>query len=91
MTWFRYLAHISIGYVETHKGWTDDYVPVYVPVDPDESRHATVIADLVPEIVDWAGDRFGPYPFSSTGADLDHLPGLDYALESWRTSGSATP
>lgn len=88
-TWFprteepmaSYLAHVSVGYFETHKGWTHDHVPVYVAVDPDESRDATAVADLVPEIVDWAGDRFGPYPFSSTGAVVDHLPGLDYALE----------
>ncbi|TXJ77486.1 M1 family peptidase [Streptomyces lavendulae] len=76
-----YLAHVSVGYFETHKGWTHDHVPVYVAVDPDESRDATAVADLVPEIVDWPGDRFGPYPFSSTGAVVDHLPGLDYALE----------
>ncbi|MEU5793513.1 M1 family metallopeptidase [Streptomyces sp. NPDC047813] len=76
-----YLAHVSVGCFETHKGWTHDHVPVHVAVDPDESRDATAVADLVPEIVDWAGGRFGPYPFSSTGAVVDHLPGLDYALE----------
>ncbi|MCX4399455.1 M1 family metallopeptidase [Streptomyces sp. NBC_01005] len=76
-----YLAHVSIGYFETHKGRTDDDVPVYVAIDPDEAEDSADVPDLVPEIVDWAGKRFGPYPFSSTGAVVDHLPGLDYALE----------
>ncbi|MFR9787075.1 M1 family metallopeptidase [Streptomyces sp. MB22_4] len=76
-----YLAHVSIGYFEIHKGWTPDHLPVYVAVDPDESEDAGAVAELVPEIIGWADERFGPYPFSSTGAVVDHLPGLDYALE----------
>ncbi|QTE01696.1 M1 family metallopeptidase [Streptomyces cyanogenus] len=76
-----YLAHVSVGHFEIHKGWTDDDLPVYVAVDPDESEDAAGVVDAVKEVVDWAGDRFGPYPFSSTGAVVDHLPGLDYALE----------
>lgn len=76
-----YLAHVSVGYFAIHKGRTDDDVPVYVAIDPDEAEDSADVADLVPEIVDWAGKRFGPYPFSSTGAIVDHLPGLDYALE----------
>ncbi|MGV9788491.1 M1 family metallopeptidase [Streptomyces sp. NPDC003435] len=76
-----YLAHVSVGYFEIHKGWTGDDVPVHIAIDPDEAEESADVADLVPEIVDWAGQRFGPYPFSSTGAIVDHLPGLGYALE----------
>ncbi|MFH0515814.1 M1 family metallopeptidase [Streptomyces sp. M41] len=78
-----YLAHVSVGYFEVHKGRTGDDVPVYVAVDPDESEAAADVdvTALVPEIVDWGSERFGPYPFSSAGAIVDHLPGLDYALE----------
>ncbi|WP_308400728.1 M1 family metallopeptidase [Streptomyces sp. AS02] len=76
-----YLAHVSVGYFEVHKGWTDDDLPSFVAIDPDESEDAADVKDLVPEIVDWASERFGPYPFSSTGAVVDHLPELDYALE----------
>ncbi|WP_328664877.1 M1 family metallopeptidase [Streptomyces sp. NBC_00328] len=75
-----YLAHISVGYFEIHKGRIDD-LPFYVAIDPDESAGAAKVPDLVPEIVRWASARFGPYPFSSTGAIVDHLPGLGYALE----------
>ncbi|GAA2729065.1 M1 family metallopeptidase [Streptomyces nogalater] len=76
-----YLAHVSVGYFEIHKGWTGHDVPVYVAVDPDEAEGSADVAGMVSEIVDWAGDRFGPYPFSSAGAVVDHLPGLGYALE----------
>ncbi|MGW6908602.1 M1 family metallopeptidase [Streptomyces sp. NPDC054940] len=76
-----YLAHISVGYFEIDKGRTDDDLPVYIAIDPDESEDAEDVKDLVPEIVGWASKRFGPYPFSSTGAIVDHLPDLDYALE----------
>ncbi|MFF5532496.1 M1 family metallopeptidase [Streptomyces cinerochromogenes] len=76
-----YLAHVSVGYFEVHKSWTDGDVPVYLAIDPDEVEDSADVARLVPEIVDWAGKRFGTYPLSSTGAIVDHLPGLDYALE----------
>nr|WP_234311103.1 M1 family metallopeptidase [Streptomyces alboflavus] len=76
-----YLAHVAVGYFEIHEGWTSDDLPVYVAVDPDESEDAEEVKDLVPEITDWAGERFGPYPFSSVGAVVDHLPDLGYALE----------
>ncbi|QNT97707.1 metallopeptidase [Streptomyces griseofuscus] len=76
-----YLAHVSVGYFEIHESRTRDRLPVYVAVDPDESEGARAVPHLVPEIVDWAGELFGPYPFSSTGAVVDHLPELGYALE----------
>ncbi|GGU98260.1 metallopeptidase [Streptomyces spectabilis] len=76
-----YLANVSVGYFEIHKGWTSDDLPVYVAIDPDEAEDAEDVKDLVPEVIDWASENFGPYPFSSVGAIVDHLPGLDYALE----------
>ncbi|WP_282791430.1 M1 family metallopeptidase [Streptomyces sp. CC224B] len=75
-----YLVNVTVGYFEIHKGWTSDDLPVYVAVDPDETEDAEGVQDLVPEITDWAGGRFGPYPFSSVGAVVDHLPDLRYAL-----------
>ncbi|WP_399922432.1 M1 family metallopeptidase [Streptomyces kanamyceticus] len=76
-----YLANVAVGYFEVHKGWTSDDIPVYVAIDPDEAEDAEDVTDLIPEITDWAGERFGPYPFSSVGAVVDHLPDLGYALE----------
>ncbi|MFE2301229.1 M1 family metallopeptidase [Streptomyces sp. NPDC059445] len=75
-----YATTVSVGYFEIHRGRIEG-LPFYVAVDPDESESAARVTDLVPEIVGWASDRFGPYPFSSTGAIVDHLPGLGYALE----------
>ncbi|MEU8568267.1 M1 family metallopeptidase [Streptomyces pathocidini] len=76
-----YLANISVGYFETIKDRTDDGLPIHVAVDPDEAEGAADVADLVPEIIEWASGLFGPYPFSSAGAVVDHLPDLGYALE----------
>ncbi|MFD5396642.1 hypothetical protein ACFWJW_20760 [Streptomyces sp. NPDC127097] len=69
-----YLANVTVGYFEITQGRTDDGLPVYLAVDPDETESAEGVADLAPEVTDWASKRFGPYPFSSTGAIVDHLP-----------------
>ncbi|MFG2894950.1 M1 family metallopeptidase [Streptomyces sp. NPDC048248] len=76
-----YLANVTVGYFEITKNRTDDGLPIYLAVDPDEAEAAEDVGDLVPQVTDWASKRFGPYPFSSTGAIVDHLPDLDYALE----------
>ncbi|WP_078992589.1 M1 family metallopeptidase [Streptomyces sp. MMG1121] len=76
-----YLANVTIGYFDITRERTPDGLPLYLAVDPDEAEGAEDTKELVPEVVDWASDRFGPYPFSSAGAVIDHLPGLGYALE----------
>ncbi|MFJ8677621.1 M1 family aminopeptidase [Streptomyces sp. NPDC093589] len=76
-----YLANVTVGYFEIANVRTGDGLPVYLAVDPDESEAAEGLRDLVPQVIAWASKRFGPYPFSSTGAIVDHLPDLDYALE----------
>ncbi|WP_249926073.1 M1 family metallopeptidase [Streptomyces aureocirculatus] len=76
-----YVANITVGYFETHTSRTPDGLPVYIAVDPDEAKDSKKVKDMVPEITAWASERFGPYPFSSVGAVVDHLPDLGYALE----------
>ncbi|SED93482.1 Peptidase family M1 [Streptomyces misionensis] len=76
-----YLATVAVGTFAITRTRTSDGLPVHLAVDPDEAQAAEGIEELVPEVVDWASERFGPYPFSSTGAVVDHLPGLGYALE----------
>ncbi|MGR6970209.1 M1 family metallopeptidase [Streptomyces cynarae] len=76
-----YLATIAIGSFDIGEGRTADGVPVYVAVDPDEAQDSKKLRNSVSDIVTWASDRFGPYPFRSTGAVVDHLPDLGYALE----------
>nr|WP_258053449.1 M1 family metallopeptidase [Streptomyces sp. Ru72] len=76
-----YLATIAIGSFDIREGRTADGLPVYVAVDPDEARGAEKLRNSLSDIVAWGSDRFGPYPFRSTGAVIDHLPDLGYALE----------
>ncbi|WP_343245615.1 M1 family metallopeptidase [Streptomyces sp. SID4985] len=76
-----YVAHVSVGDFKIHRGRSKKGVPVYVATDPAEAKGAAGVPDLVPEMVDWGSTLFGPYPFSSTGAVVDHLPDLEYALE----------
>lgn len=76
-----YLANVTVGYFDITKDRTADGLPIYIAVDPDETEGAEESKGLVSEVVDWASRRFGPYPFSSVGAIIDHLPDLGYALE----------
>ncbi|MEU6995383.1 M1 family metallopeptidase [Streptomyces sp. NPDC046465] len=76
-----YVASVVTGVFDVSTGTTDDGLPVYTAVDPDEADGPVDVHELVPEVIDWAKDRFGPYPFSSAGSVVDHLPDLEYALE----------
>ncbi|MFH8605991.1 M1 family metallopeptidase [Streptomyces sp. NPDC018029] len=76
-----YVATVVTGVFDVSTGKTDDGLPLYTAVDPDEADGPVDVPELVPEVLDWAADRFGPYPFSSAGAVVDHLPDLRYALE----------
>ncbi|MFE5124880.1 M1 family metallopeptidase [Streptomyces sp. NPDC056669] len=76
-----YLATVAIGRFDVRTTTTGKGLPVYVAVDPTEADRAKDIADQVDDVITWETRTFGPYPFSSTGAVVDHLPGLGYALE----------
>ncbi|MHB9860813.1 M1 family metallopeptidase [Streptomyces sp. YIM S03343] len=60
---------------------TDDELPVYVAVDPTQAAKSRAVLAKIPEIVGWEEEAFGPYPFASTGAIVDHYDDLGYALE----------
>ncbi|MER5465906.1 M1 family metallopeptidase [Streptomyces sp. NPDC002668] len=75
-----YAATVAVGdfdISETASGG----LPVYVATDPDEKAKAQRIPSLVGDAIAWAATRFGPYPFASAGAIVDHFAELDYALE----------
>ncbi|MGW7754438.1 M1 family metallopeptidase [Streptomyces violaceusniger] len=76
-----YLASVAIGRFDVVTTTTGKGLPVYVAVDPTEADRAKHITDQVDDAITWESRTFGPYPFSSTGAVVDHLPGLGYALE----------
>jgi aminopeptidase N len=54
---------------------------VYIAVDPKEAAASRTVLARIPEIMRWAEDTFGPYPFSSAGAIVDRAGDAGYALE----------
>ncbi|MEU6538123.1 M1 family metallopeptidase [Streptomyces sp. NPDC047000] len=76
-----YLATLAVGRFEVSRSVTDDGLPVCTAVDPALAADSRAVLAELPEIVAWEEKTFGPYPFSSTGAIVDRLDGLGYALE----------
>ncbi|POX38469.1 metallopeptidase [Streptomyces sp. Ru73] len=77
-----YLATATVGKFRLRTGRTQQGVPLITAVDPKEERKSARPLGRLPEIVDWESRVFGPYPFSSAGAIVDHPPkSVDYSLE----------
>lgn len=76
-----YLATAAVGKFEVTTGRTASGIPFYEAVAPGEAAASEAALARLPEMVEWGAGRFGPYPFSTTGAIV--LPGgtLGYALE----------
>jgi aminopeptidase N len=75
-----YLATVAIGRFGLHRT-TADGLPQYVAIDPTEAKVSRDVPGQITKITAWERRTFGPYPFTSTGAIVDHLPDLGYALE----------
>lgn len=75
-----YLATVAIGRFDIHTT-TAHGLPQYVAVDPDEADASRDVPGRIAKITAWERRTFGPYPFDSTGAIVDRLPDLGYALE----------
>ncbi|MDF3300410.1 M1 family metallopeptidase [Streptomyces tropicalis] len=76
-----YLATLAIGQWTVTTSTTKSGLPVYTAVDPTQVQASRAVLARIPEIVDWAEHRFGPYPFSSVGAIVDRPHDAGYALE----------
>ncbi|WNF63267.1 M1 family metallopeptidase [Streptomyces violaceus] len=76
-----YLATLAIGRYDITRSTARDGLPVYTAVDPAEKDTSRAVLARIPEILRWAERRFGPYPFSSTGAIVDRAAEVGYALE----------
>ncbi|MER6347595.1 M1 family metallopeptidase [Streptomyces sp. NPDC001595] len=74
-------ATLVIGRYEIRRGRTADGLPVHTAVDPAESAASRPVLARLPEVLAWARDTFGPYPFSSTGAIVTAPGSAGYALE----------
>ncbi|GAA2637782.1 M1 family metallopeptidase [Streptomyces vastus] len=76
-----YVTTVAIGEYDVGRSKTANGLPVYVAVDPDQSKASAKVLARIPEIMRWAEENFGPYPFSSTGAIVDRANDAGYALE----------
>lgn len=76
-----YLATLAIGRFDTKASTTSDGIKVFTAVDPKVAAASARTLARIPEIVQWEAARFGPYPFSSTGAIVDRSHDSGYALE----------
>jgi aminopeptidase N len=75
-----YLATVTTGRFEVNRSRAAG-VPSYVAVDPSQSSAASHVLRKIPAIIRLYRDRFGPYPFETTGAIVDFAPSVGYALE----------
>jgi aminopeptidase N len=76
-----YLATATVGRFRVRTGTTPGGVPYYIALDPREAKRARPVIDKLPAITDYLASLWGPYPFGSTGAIVDHAPEVGYALE----------
>ncbi|MFF8290849.1 M1 family metallopeptidase [Streptomyces sp. NPDC016309] len=71
-----YLATLAIGRYRTTTSRTGSGLPVHTA-----ARGNPALLGEIPEVLEWETGKFGPYPFSSTGAIVDPLVDVQYALE----------
>ncbi|MGW7219099.1 M1 family metallopeptidase [Streptomyces sp. NPDC054826] len=76
-----YLAVVAVGRYETHRTRTARGLPVHTAVDPEEREAGRRALARLPEVLEWAERRFGPYPFASAGAIVERPGDAGYALE----------
>ncbi|GGV90386.1 metallopeptidase [Streptomyces gelaticus] len=76
-----YLATVAIGRFDTKTSTTPDGIEVFTAADTTVAADSARILARVPEVVKWEAQRFGPYPFSATGAIVERHGDAGYALE----------
>jgi aminopeptidase N len=75
-----YLATATSGKFNVTRSQANG-TPSYDAVDPREAQASAAPLAQIPAILRLFGPRFGAYPFGTTGATVDHAPGVGYALE----------
>lgn len=76
-----YLATLAVGDLRVTSSRAGSGLPVVTAADPAVEARASRLLRRVPELLAWCAERFGPYPFSSTGAVVVPDDRLGYALE----------
>jgi aminopeptidase N len=74
-------ATLAVGRYDISRTTVADGLPAYTAVDPRQTKASREVLGQLPEIMEWAEDTFGPYPFSSTGAIIEREDDIAYALE----------
>ncbi len=76
-----YLATLQIGKYTIQKRTTASGLPIINGIRPDQlTPLAQQRLDTIPAILDFFGDKFGPYPFAASGAIVD-LVDAGYQME----------
>lgn len=76
-----YLATVAVGRFTVKRSAAGGGVPVVTAVDPAAAGGSAAVLARIPEVLRWAQETFGPYPFSSTGAIVGLSGDAGYALE----------
>lgn len=76
-----YLATLAVGRFDTKASTTPDGIKVFTAADTAVAARSAAVLARVPEVVAWEAERFGPYPFSATGAIVGRDGDAGYALE----------
>ncbi|MET7713937.1 M1 family metallopeptidase [Streptomyces sp. NPDC005407] len=77
-----YLHTLAIGAYDVKRPLTPSGLSVLTAVDPAVADESAELLARIPEIMKWARENFGPYPFSSIGAIVVPTDEIEYALES---------
>ncbi|MFH8800358.1 M1 family metallopeptidase [Streptomyces sp. NPDC017936] len=76
-----HVVTLAVGRYDVTSSTTPEGLPLYVAVDPTQAAAGRTALTRLPEVLQWAQDSFGPYPFSSAGAIVDRPGDARYALE----------
>ncbi|MFF4673011.1 M1 family metallopeptidase [Streptomyces sp. NPDC001279] len=76
-----YLATLAVGRFDMKASSTPDGIKVFTAADTAVAARSAAVLARVPEVVAWEAERFGPYPFSATGAIVGRDGDAGYALE----------
>jgi aminopeptidase N len=76
-----YLATLAIGAYDVKRPLTPSGLSVLTAVDPAVADESAEVLARIPEIMKWATENFGLYPFSSIGAIVVPTNEIKYALE----------
>ncbi len=76
-----YQTVLAVGRFEVKTRKPASGVPVVTAADPRQAKDAERTLGRITEFVEWAEERFGPYPVDSAGAIVDHDLDQGAALE----------